>query len=664
MTSRQMPPPQLIFPVVAAPPPAPSIDHLPGTSRILTPVTAGISVSFSLLFFLTFFCRKVSRKRTAPADSKPPHRFTYSVLRRATSSFSDANRVGRGGSGTVYRGTLKGGKEVAVKVVDSGSLQGEMEFQNELLIAGKVDSDMIVSVQGFCSDRKRRRMLLVYDLMHNGNLQEALLNQKCPELMHWKKRFAISMNIAKGLKYLHFDCSPPVIHGDIKASNILLDQNFTAKIADFGLASLKTDDLRDVTVDINGESEAKKKEELELTNGGIAGDDRSAIEGTKSVDLSPEKFVTIPITGSSPENSVRVGVVEASPEAVLSQASPGGNLEEASPRNLEKTSVSEANFDKASVESGKNWWWRQKNEGNELRNVKDYVSEWIALDVQNKPPNRDRMESSSSSITGAKSNRKKTRQDRRRLEWWMSLDEDKIPKKEKRRPPREWWKEEYCEELARKNKKKKKKEGQTSTIDDNNEETWWPRDEDLYTTKKKRSSRRGSRSSIDWWLDGLSRRSNSHDSATSVCSTPSMRGTVCYVAPEYGGGGRLSEKCDVYSFGVLLLVLISGRRPLQVSSSPTSDFKRANLISWARHLARTGKLLELVDQSVQNLDRAQALLCIMVALICLQKSPIRRPTMQEVVGMLSGELDPPQLPFELSPSPPSRVPLKTRKNSR
>ena len=167
-------------------------------------------------------------------------------------------------------------------------------------------------------------------------------------------------------------------------------------------------------------------------------------------------------------------------------------------------------------------------------------------------------------------------------------------------------------------------------------------------------------------------RGNSHDSASGeipksggISSTPSMRGTVCYIAPECGGGGGdLSEKCDVYSFGVLLLVLIAGRRPLQVTGSPMSEFQRANLISWARHLARAGKLIDRVDQSIQSFDQEQALLGITVALLCLQKSPARRPSMKEVVGMLSGELESPQLPSEFSPSPPSHFPFKSRKKVR
>lgn len=246
-------------------------------------------------------------------------------------------------------------------------------------------------------------------------------------------------------------------------------------------------------------------------------------------------------------------------------------------------------------------------------------------------------------------------------------------KKEKRRPAREWWKEEYCEELAEKKKKKmKQQKGTVSDVENGN--GWWLQDEELYTERKRKNkSRSQSRSSLDWWLDGLSgelrrsRRNKSHDFASGeiprsgFSSTPSMRGTVCYVAPETGFGDNPSEKCDVYSFGVSFLVLIAGRRPLQVTSSPISEYKSANLLSWARHLARAGKLLDLVDKSIQSLDQEQALLCITVALLCLQKIPARRPSMKEVVGMLTGELEPPQLPADLSPSPQSRFPFKTRK---
>ncbi|OUZ99463.1 Protein kinase domain [Macleaya cordata] len=707
MPSRQLSPP-LILPAVALPSTPllnnqttekPQPHHHRRSHFPLIPTLIAVAAAFSLFLFLAVLYRKLSRKRTAPADLKPPHRFSYSVLRRATSSFSASNRLGQGGFGSVFRGTLPSGQEIAVKLMDSGSLQGEREFQNELSLAGKIDSQYVVSLIGFSSDQKRRRMLLVYELMHNRSLQDALLDRKCSELMEWKKRFAIAIDIARGLEFLHYSCDPVVIHGDIKPSNILLDCDFNAKIADFGLARSKIEEVACEVVsgvsgiEIEEEEEdrkicngtkKKKKEGSEITGGGT--DNGSIIEETESVVTG---FEEVNCVEASPESFIRVPDAEASPEAVVMEVSPETVTVEASPSEImDRTSVSEGNFDKLSVDSrkdlvgdgnrrcsrkksgaGKDWWWRQDNGGSESGGVKDYVMEWIGTEIKKERPKSDWVSSLGDDISKANCKPDKKKQ-HRRLEWWTSLDEEKIKKKEKNRPAREWWREEFCEELT---KKKKKRELNSSSGGDN----WWQRDEDSNPDRKKKKKKsKSSRGSVDWWLDGLSGeirscRRNSRDwvsgeipKSGGISSTPSMRGTVCYIAPEYGGGGQLSEKCDVYSYGVLLLVLVSGRRPLQVTASPMSEFERANLISWARHLAHSGKLQDLFDPALQSLDRDQALLCVTVALLCLQRSPSKRPTIREVVGMLSGESSPPHLPFEFSPSPPSGFPFKSRKKAR
>ncbi|XP_065864824.1 receptor-like serine/threonine-protein kinase At2g45590 [Euphorbia lathyris] len=647
---------------------------------LLPSVLAGV-LSFTLFSFIIivfFLYRKLSRNRTAPSDLKSPshdknhrsqqqqcRRFSYSVLRSATASFSASNRLGHGGFGSVYKAVIPSSNQVlAVKVMDpNGSLQGEREFHNELSLASSLNSPYVVSLLGFSSNRRKRKLILVYELMENRSLQDALLDRKCEELMHWRKRFDVVTDVAKGLEYLHHFCNPPVIHGDIKPSNILLNAYFNAKIGDFGLARLKIE-----------ENVGEKKEGF-----AVGEDNGSILEETESVATGYDDSTTVAGVDRSPESfAVRVLDSDASPEMTV-LASPE--------MGVDKGSVSEAGFDKTSVDSGtgkdlvnggkkngsrRDWWWKQDNGGggSESGRVKDYVMEWIGSEIKKERPKNEWIASPNSvdnNIIRSKSlTTEPKKKQRKKLEWWASLDEERI-QKEKCRKPKEWWREEFCDELS---KKKKNKRGLNGGGD-----SWWQKDEDIAQESKKKKTKT-SRGSIDWWLDGFSGeirnpRRNSQDWASGeipksggVSSTPSMRGTVCYIAPEYGGGGLLSEKCDVYSFGVLLLVVVSGRRPLQVTASPMSEFERANLISWARQLASNGKLLDLIDSSIHSLDKDQALLCITIALLCLQRSPVKRPSMKEIVGMLSGEAEPPHLPFEFSPSPPSNSPFKSRKKVR
>ncbi|KAK9910672.1 hypothetical protein M0R45_034626 [Rubus argutus] len=674
-------------------PPSPQHHHHRHNRHLLLPLlTVFLTlIVLSVLVFIVFLYRKLSRNRTTPFDlqhgsttpaaaaasddnnsnNQQQRRFSYSLLRRATGSFSASNRLGHGGFSSVYKATLPSGQSLAVKVMDSeGSLQGEREFHNELSLALNLSNRHIISLLGYSTDRRGRKMCLVYELMPNRSLQEALLDRKCPELMNWKQRFSVVLDVARGLEYLHNDCHPPVIHGDVKPGNVLLDSDFNAKIGDFGLARLKTESELDqgdhggVVVEEEDEGETEKKKDLE---GAVAvGDDNGSILEEESMSLS---VVTGGLEeGRSPECCVvQISDSEASPVTKAAAAlSPEGGLDKFSV-DSEKDLVSGKRM-KGS--SGRDWWWKQDHGGggeSESGRVKDYVMEWIGSEIKKERPKSEWVASPTTNSEPKKR--------RKKLQWWMSLDEDKVKKKEKTRKPREWWKEEFCEELSK--KKKKKKRGFDSSCGG---EMWWQKDEDLGSErKKKRSKSKSSRGSIDWWLDGFgsefrSGRRNSQDWAScgggdipksgGISSTPSMRGTVCYVAPEYGGGGLLSEKCDVYSFGVLVLVLISGRRPLQVTASPMSEFERANLISWARQLARNGKLLDLVDQSIHSLDKEEALLCITIALLCLQRTPGKRPTMKEIVGMLTGEAEPPHLPFEFSPSPPSNFPFKSRKKAR
>ncbi|KAL0905858.1 hypothetical protein M5K25_024303 [Dendrobium thyrsiflorum] len=175
--------------------------------------------------------------------------FTYEELAMATDGFSDANLLGQGGFGYVHRGMLPNGKEVAVKQLKIGSGQGEREFQAEVEIISRVHHRHLVSLVGYCiADGKR---LLVYEFVPNNTLEFHLHGKDRPTL-EWPTRLKIALGSAKGLAYLHEDCHPKIIHRDIKASNILLDFKFDAKVADFGLAKIASETNTHVSTRVMG----------------------------------------------------------------------------------------------------------------------------------------------------------------------------------------------------------------------------------------------------------------------------------------------------------------------------------------------------------------------------------------------------------------------------
>ncbi|KAL1217350.1 Proline-rich receptor-like protein kinase PERK15 [Cardamine amara subsp. amara] len=166
--------------------------------------------------------------------------FTYEDLAKATSNFSDSNLIGQGGFGYVHKGVLLDGTEVAIKQLKAGSGQGEREFQAEIQTISRVHHRHLVSLLGYCITGSQR--LLVYEFVANKTL-EFHLHEKERPVMEWSKRMKIALGAAKGLTYLHEDCNPKTIHRDVKAANILIDDSYEAKLADFGLArsSLDTD---------------------------------------------------------------------------------------------------------------------------------------------------------------------------------------------------------------------------------------------------------------------------------------------------------------------------------------------------------------------------------------------------------------------------------------
>ncbi|RID49786.1 hypothetical protein BRARA_H00563 [Brassica rapa] len=200
--------------------------------------------------------------------SGAPVQFSYRELQRCTKSFKE--KLGAGGFGTVYRGVLSNKTVVAVKQLE-GIEQGEKQFRMEVATISSTHHLNLVRLIGFCSEGRHR--LLVYEFMRNGSLDSFLFTTDSGKLLTWAYRFNIALGTAKGITYLHEECRDCIVHCDIKPENILVDDNYTAKVSDFGLAKL-----------LNPKDNRHKN--------------MSSVRGTRGY-LAPEWLANLPITSKS-----------------------------------------------------------------------------------------------------------------------------------------------------------------------------------------------------------------------------------------------------------------------------------------------------------------------------------------------------------------------------
>lgn len=162
--------------------------------------------------------------------------FDLGTLRAATNDFSDANRLGKGGFGPVYKGILPDGQVIAVKRLSISSGQGLAQLRNEVDLLVKLQHRDLVKLLGYCLEEQEK--LLVYEYLPNRSLDKFLFDPIRQEQLEWRVRCTIIKRISRGLLYLHEDSRLKIVHRDLKASNILLDGDMNPKISDFGLAKL------------------------------------------------------------------------------------------------------------------------------------------------------------------------------------------------------------------------------------------------------------------------------------------------------------------------------------------------------------------------------------------------------------------------------------------
>ncbi|KAL7106490.1 hypothetical protein ACP275_07G116800 [Erythranthe tilingii] len=234
---------EAISPAAAAAPSRKPHMDMGSNKKILIPLIAASILLGGLIFFLLFY---IYYYRYYPLKSKHKDQHSclsrkrsvsvmeYKTLELATDNFQESNILGSGGFGCVYKAKLQPNFYVAVKRLAAGHPDSITEFQTEVDILSKVDHPNIINLLGYSILDQTR--LLVYELMPFGSLETQLHGPSRGSALTWNLRMKIALDIARGLEYLHEHCHPPVIHRDLKSSNILLDSNFNAKLSDFGLA--------------------------------------------------------------------------------------------------------------------------------------------------------------------------------------------------------------------------------------------------------------------------------------------------------------------------------------------------------------------------------------------------------------------------------------------
>ncbi|XP_074270051.1 cysteine-rich receptor-like protein kinase 8 [Silene latifolia] len=211
-------------------------------------IAVSLALLSAVLVAIIIICFVIRRRKSKPNDAEAHQTgeedfttresllYDMTTLRTATNDFLNENKLGEGGYGSVYKGTLSNGEEVAVKRLSRRSRKGAQEFKNEILLVAKLHHKNLARLLGFALNENEK--LLVYEYVPNKSLDHFVFDPVKQAQLDWRLRYNIILGIAKGMLYLHQDSGLKIIHRDLKASNILLDLDMNPKIADFGLARM------------------------------------------------------------------------------------------------------------------------------------------------------------------------------------------------------------------------------------------------------------------------------------------------------------------------------------------------------------------------------------------------------------------------------------------
>ncbi|XP_048140784.1 cysteine-rich receptor-like protein kinase 25 [Rhodamnia argentea] len=214
-------------------------------SRLVVGIASATSAVVLLCVVICFMLKRERNKRNSveedpivASELSELHSLQFDVcaIEAATASFSNHNKLGEGGFGPVYMGTLPCGRKIAAKRLSQSSKQGVQEFKNEVELVAKLQHRNLVRLLGFAMEREET--ILVYEYVRNGSLDQLLFDPQRSMQLDWAARHKIMVGVARGLVYLHEDSRLRIIHRDLKASNILLDDDLNPKISDFGMARI------------------------------------------------------------------------------------------------------------------------------------------------------------------------------------------------------------------------------------------------------------------------------------------------------------------------------------------------------------------------------------------------------------------------------------------